>query len=180
VIVGGWFGVRMLSTTARTNPHLAPVIYPIIILYTVFALMTWIASPLFNLILRLNRFGRLALSREETVASNWLGASLALALGMLIWWVVTQEGVGLLGAMVFGFLAIPLSGIFYCQPGWPRWAMAGITAVLAALGIGSLALAWTHTPGTPGSGASLFSLFLLGAVLSTWIGNVLRMARPKR
>lgn len=180
VIIGGWFGVRILSATARANPRLAPVIYPVLILYTAFALMTWIASPLFNLILRLNRFGRLALSREEIVASNWLGLCLALALGMLGWWAVSQESVALRGAMVFGFLLMPLSGTFYCQPGWPRWAMALGTAVLAAAGIGSLVLGWSHTPRTPDASAGLFSFFLLGAILSTWIGNWLRMVRPRR
>lgn len=180
VLIGGWFGVRMLNATAKANPQLGPVIYPIVILYIAFALMTWIASPLFNLLLRLNRFGRLALSREETVASNWLGICLALALGMLGWWAITQMKVALLGAMVFGFLLIPLAGTFYCQPGWPRWAMGGGTAVLAGLGIGGLVLIGSNESASRETGASLFGLFLLGAILSTWIGNALRMVRPRR
>ncbi|HTD85491.1 MAG TPA: tetratricopeptide repeat protein [Candidatus Binatia bacterium] len=180
VLIGGWFGVRILRGIAKASPQLAPVIYPILILYTAFALMTWIASPLFNLLLRLNRFGRLALSREETIASNWLGVCMALALAMLGWWAVTQVNVALLGAMVFGFLLIPLAGTFYCESGWPRWAMAGGTAVLAALGIGALAIMWSNQPGTRDTGGSLFGLFLLGAILSTWIGNALRTVRPRR
>jgi tetratricopeptide (TPR) repeat protein len=180
IIIGGWFGVRMLRGTAKANPQLAPFIYPILILYTAFALMTWIASPLFNLILRLNRFGRLALSREEIVASNWLGVCLAAALGMLVWWAATQQETALMGAMVFGFLLIPLAGTFNCQPGWPRWAMAAGTALLAAVGIGALALAWSETPFQRGPGPALFGLFVLGAMLSTWIGNALRMVRPRR
>ena len=180
VIIGGWFGARFLSGVAKTNPSLALFIYPILILYTAFALMTWIASPLFNLLLRLNRFGRLALSREEIVASNWLGLCVAVALGMLGWWAVTQEGNALLGAMVFGFLLIPVGGTFYCPPGWPRAVMATCTLVLAAAGIGSLALGWSHTPGTPNPGAPLFSFFLIGTFLSSWLGNALRMVRPRR
>ena len=180
VIIGGWFGARFLSGMAKTNPSLAPVIYPILILYTAFALMTWIASPLFNLLLRLNRFGRLALSREEIVASNWLGLCVAFALGMLGWWAVTREGIALMGAMVFGFLLIPISGTFNCQPGWPRWAMAACTLVLAAAGIGSLTLGWGHKASTPNPGAPLFGFFLLGTFLSSWLGNALRMVRPRR
>ena len=180
IVIAGWFGARMLRATAAANPPLAPFIYPVLILYTAFVLMTWIASPLFNLILRLNRFGRLALSREEIVASNWLGLCLALALSMVGWWVVSQQNVALLGAMVFGFLLIPLAGTFYCQPGWPRLAMAACTIVLAAAGIGAFVMALNGDRGKDGPGAALFGFFLLGAVLSSWLGNALRMVRPRR
>jgi tetratricopeptide (TPR) repeat protein len=180
VVIGGWFGARILRGMASANPKLAPFIYPVLILYTAFVLMTWIASPLFNLILRLNRFGRLALSREEIVASNWLGLCLLVALSMIGWWVATQLNVALLGAMVFGFLLIPLAGTFYCQPGWPRLAMAACTIVLAAAGIGAFMMALTDARGKDGPGAALFGFFLLGAVLSSWLGNALRMVRPRR
>lgn len=180
VMLGGWFGVRALRATAKANPQLAPVIYPILILYMAFVLMTWIASPLFNLILRLNRFGRLALSREEIVASNWLGACLAMALGMIGWWIAAQEPVALIGAMVFGFLVIPLAGTFYCQPGWPRRAMAACTAVLAAAGTGAFATMLIDGNARNSPGPALFGFFLLGAVLSSWLGNALRMVQPKR
>jgi tetratricopeptide (TPR) repeat protein len=180
IVIAGWFGARALRATAKANPQLGPFIYPVLILYMAFVLMTWIASPLFNLILRLNRFGRLALSREEIVASNWLGLCLLLALSMVGWWAVTQHDVALVGATVFGFLLIPLAGTFNCQPGWPRWAMAAATAVLAAAGLGAFWLAWTEGPFKRGPGSALFGFFVLGAVLSSWLGNALRMVQPKR
>ena len=72
VILGGYFLNRMLGAAAGTNPDLAPWILPIRILYIAAALLTWTADPLFNLLLRVNRFGRLALSDEQRIASSWL------------------------------------------------------------------------------------------------------------
>lgn len=74
IILGAVIGNRLLGAVAASQPSLKPWILPIQILYVTFALMTWIADPLFNLLLRLNRFGRLALSREQVVAANFLGA----------------------------------------------------------------------------------------------------------
>jgi len=36
------------------------VIYGLLVAYMAFALLTWLADPLFNLLLRFSRFGRLA------------------------------------------------------------------------------------------------------------------------
>lgn len=73
VIIGGYFGYRILNRVAANNPDLSPWIMPLLIAYIVFALATWLGDSLFNLLLRLDRFGRLALSREQIVASNWIG-----------------------------------------------------------------------------------------------------------
>src|SRR5262249_45363590 len=63
IVLGGFFGYQLLAGVARRNPNLSPWLVPILVAYAVFALMTWIAAPLFNLLLRLDRYGRYALSR---------------------------------------------------------------------------------------------------------------------
>ena len=186
IVLGGYFGNRMLGVVASAQPSLAPWILPIRILYVVFALMTWIADPLFNLLLRLNRFGRLALSREQTVAANYLGACIFLALGGLAGWLAFGAG----GpwpfiAGVFGILAIPVSGIYKCSSGWPRNTMAIYCAVLALIGILAIACfsveaAHPHRGRESDAGWALFGLFLLAAVGSTWIANILIMQRRRR
>ena len=50
---------------ARNNPDWAPWIMPILMVYLVFVLLTWFAYPLFNLLLRFNKFGWYALSRDQ-------------------------------------------------------------------------------------------------------------------
>src|SRR6266851_1639615 len=70
IILGGYFGYRILYDLKEKNPALSPWINPLLVAYFIFAIMTWLASPLFNLMLRLNKFGRHILSREQTLESN--------------------------------------------------------------------------------------------------------------
>jgi tetratricopeptide (TPR) repeat protein len=187
ILLGGYFGNRLLAGFAKSNPELAPWLLPLRILYIAFALMTWIADPLFNLLLRLNRFGRLALSREQVVASNWIGTCLLLALTGLAacgWTGFRMENPWLVFTLVFGFLVIPLAGTFKCASGWPRKAMAVYTGAMALFGI--LALLCLFLGGIAGIklletlGFLLFLAFLFGAIGSGWAANILMMLRPKR
>jgi tetratricopeptide (TPR) repeat protein len=187
IILGGYFGNRILATVARDNPALAPWVLPLQILYVAFALLTWTAEPLFNLLLRLNRFGRLALSREQTVSSNWFGSCLFLALLALAGWLLSSNALLLITAAVFGFLLLPLAGTFKCPEGWPRTAMALYTSAMAAVGIATLVLLLVAS-GQSGKAARktgatikpLIGLFLLGAVGSGWVANILIFQRPRR
>lgn len=191
VILGGYFLIRFLSRFMNDRPETTPFILPIIILYIVFVLLTWIAQPLFNLLLRLNRFGRHALSRQQIVASNWVGACLLLVLlsllgwlGMLILQFITGphpllEAFGLLcliTAGMFGLLVIPLSAVFNCTPGWPRQIMAVYTAGLALVGVFGLLLLFTGSEAV----YTIVTVFLLGAFLSAFLANALVFARVKR
>jgi tetratricopeptide (TPR) repeat protein len=187
VILGGYFGNRILANMARDNPALAPWLLPLRILYIAFALLTWTADPLFNLMLRLNRFGRLALSREQTVATNWFGTCLLLALCSLAGWLMMPRSAFLIAAAVFGFLLLPLAGTFRCSEGWPRKAMATYTTAMAVLGISAVILLFIAA-GQSGSAAKstgaaslpLISLFFIGAIGSGWVANILISQRPRR
>jgi hypothetical protein len=146
-------------------------------------LLTWTAQPLFNLLLRLNPFGRLALSREQIVESNWIGTVMLLALlslaGGLVWGFETPF---MMAMMIFGFLIIPVAGTFKAPLGWPRRTMTIYTGVLATLGLAALAADVANGSGEkPGVLFTVpFLLFLLGVVVSPWLGNYLVSQRPKR
>lgn len=172
VVLGGYFGIKILGGVARANPELAPWILPIQIIYVIFAILTWTADPLFNLLLRMNRFGRLALSRQQMVASNWFGATVLLAILSLPAWIVSSNQAFLFSALVFGFLTLPVAGTFKCHHGWPRTVMAVYTAALAGIGL--------LGAGMGKKGIELMGLFLLGIFLSAWIVNFLVHARPRR
>jgi tetratricopeptide (TPR) repeat protein len=176
VILGFVFGRRLLANLARSNPALAPLIWPVLALTFAFLLLTWIASPLFNLLLRLNRFGRLALSREQRIASNWIGGCFVLAAVCFVSFLVKPTFPSTFGMMYFGFLLMPLAVTFGRARGTPRRMMAAYTAVVAALGLPVLSLAvlgeaspWKDVKAAFG----LFPYFLGGAVLSTWISAFL-------
>lgn len=188
IILVGYFGNRGLGVLAQSHPALAPWIWPIRILYILFALLTWLAYPLFNLLLRLNRFGRLALSREQVVASNWVGGCVfATLLGLAGCALYGTDSGWLLVAMVFGFLMLPVAGVFRCATGWPRNVMAACTILLAVLGLALLGVlavgesGWLAKPKELVAPLKLLiSAFLIGAVASTWLANILVSQRPRR
>ncbi len=186
IILGGYFGNRLLGALGAANPRLALWVLPIRILYVVFALMTWMAYPFFNLLLRADKFGRMVLSREETVASNWFGWCLFAAVISLAGCIIFGfNSPWLISAAVFGFLLLPVSSIFRCAPGWPRYVMAGATAFLALLGVAAIASSVSlsnesNDHQTRSWFASLFGFFIIGAAASTWAANLLRSHRPTR
>jgi tetratricopeptide (TPR) repeat protein len=183
ILLGGYFGNRLLGTLANSNPDLAAWVLPLRILYISFALLTWTADPLFNLLLRLNKFGRLVLSREQVVASNFIGTSLmlaVLALGGCLGF--GFDGGWLVGALVFGLLVLPLAGTFKCATGWPRATMASYTGAMAVAGILAVTLHFIPAPanGTKLAAVLFLGLFVLGAIGSGWLANILIMQRPRR
>ncbi len=135
VILGGYFGMRALRQLQRSSPAIAAWTWPISVAYLVFVLLTWLADPLFNLLLRLNRFGRYALSRQQRIASNWIGGCLGLAIVLLCVAMLTDSAQWFLLAAVAGFITLPLSAVFHCSAGWPRLAMAGYTGMVALVGV---------------------------------------------
>jgi tetratricopeptide (TPR) repeat protein len=145
VVIGGYLGSRLVRQIAENSPALAPYLWGLVYVYVAFALMTWLAPSLFNLLLRLDRFGRYALSPDQIRGANVLAVCLvAVAAAFAAYGIVGNEILLLCGAF-FAVLALPASAIYVCQSGWPRQAMATITlGLLAALlfSVGGLLLAF--------------------------------------
>jgi len=124
-----------IAGVANANPGLAPLLWTLYGLIFCFAIMTWIAPSLFNLILRFDRLGRHALSPAQQAGANLLAVLLTLvaanavvaAIGPAHIWAPTKLAL---------LLALPASTVFTCDRGWPRWAMAAITAALAVVTLG--------------------------------------------
>lgn len=191
VVIGGFVGIQVLGTLEDSLPIIAPLTTPIIYLYAVFALMTWVADPIFNLLLRLDRFGKHALSADQRVGSTVFGIDLALALAggatALSMWLINGSDLiftlGLVAGLVFGVALIPVSVIWKCQKGWPRWTMGLYT-------LGFIAFGWFAFLGVPVLAAMevvskespqlMTRLFFYGAIATQFIANALVMARPRR
>lgn len=183
IVIGFLVGRIVLARVTQAVPALAPLYWPIVIGYLIFAILTWIASPLFNLVLRLNRFGRLALSREETIASNLLAACLIAAFLVAsiptIWSLAKGQpiDVDFLGAAIVIFaLSLPVTNIFRCSEGWPR-ALQIVIAIgltlLVATATGSVIFGWPFT-------SFLLVLSIWGLGLSTWAGMFLAGVTVKK
>lgn len=174
IILGFVFGRRFLANLAKNNPAFAPWITPILIVSFGFLIMTWIASPLFNFILRFNTFGRLVLSREQRVESSWIGGCFLVALGSFLLSFVPGAGWAILPTMYFGFLLFPMAVTFRQEPGKPRWlAIAYTSAVALAGGLGMISLFEPAVLWNGMTSESLLQYFYLGSILSTWLGAFL-------
>jgi tetratricopeptide (TPR) repeat protein len=177
VVLGLFFGQRFLTDLSERRPEFAPFVTPLVVVLTAFALLTWLAEPVFNLLLRLDRFGRYALSDEEIAASNRVGACLVAAAALpVIGWAAGHTQAGLLGGLMFGMTALPTAATYSVPRGWPRWMMGAVAGGLALGATGAVALLWAGLAG----GAALVQFVLLGCFLSQWLANGLMTVRVTR
>jgi tetratricopeptide (TPR) repeat protein len=177
IVLGLYFGYRALQNLAAQNPAWGPWIQPLLIGYIIFAVMTWVSSPLFNLLLRLNRYGRYALSRDQRLGSTVFGIMLIPALASLAFWAATGSGLGMLASVYFGLLLLPVTAIFRCSPGWPRWTMVFLTLVVAALMPAGFVI-WML--GNKELGENMMLSFGWATLLSSFAANFLMMATVRR
>jgi tetratricopeptide (TPR) repeat protein len=169
LVIGLWVFTRLLSQIAKTNPGLASVITPVIYLYIAFVYISWISRPLFNLFLRLDKFGRLALSREEISNSNWLGLCVFSGVGILgAGWLTHSGLLQLVGLMALG-MAFPVAALFYRHKKASRRIIIAYCIGLLLLGIATVFMAFYD----PARVDSFAYFYLLGIVLFTWLANFL-------
>jgi len=185
VMFGGYFAYRGLMKVSDRNPSWAPYIWPFLAAYFAFVLMTWISRPMFNLVLRLNKFGRMALSSEEIRASNGIGLCLGVAAGCLVCWGISGVGMYSVFALIAAVLAIPVAATYTCAPGWPRNLMGTVAVVLALMAIAMAAIYFLPIPKADekhwlGRFRLLASIFSIGILASSIGAGFLSQVRPKR
>ena len=126
LILGLIVAQQVLVQVGRANPVLRPLTTPLLLALLAFVILTWVAEPLFNLLLRLNRFGRFALDRDQRRQSHWVGGVLLVGLLALGYGVVAPGDYDVPGwTTAFGclLLLMPVSAVFRVPTGWPRWVM---------------------------------------------------------
>jgi tetratricopeptide (TPR) repeat protein len=170
LIIGFYFLSRLIRGAMKARPELAPFLWPIYGLYILFILMTWIARPLFDLLLRLDPIGRVVLSRRQIAASNWVGASLLLALVSLALGLLTGIPSFYLLAAGSGMMTIPIAGAFNADTPRGKKVLPAYAAVLGSLALVAFAVSLYNF-----ETAMIFGgLFLLGFFVYTWVANALK------
>jgi len=185
IMLGGYFGNQMLGQASRSNPALSPWIDPIRVAYVAFALLTWLAYPIFNLMLFLHPQGRHALSADQRSQASWIGMILGLALAALaVWFFRGRHFEFLFAALVIGLLAIPAMSVYGCARGWPRATMLAIAATLAALGLFAVIVILLVDPSGQSpwgeAAAQALEIYFPGILISQFAGNWLVAQRPRR
>lgn len=172
LIIGAFIVSRILRSVVRTQPALAPFVWPVLGVYFVFVVSTWIAKPLFNLLLRLDSFGRLTLSRNQIRGSNWVGVCILAALGCGITGALAGAPAMLLVALGCGMMMIPVAATFEAQTNKGRRSLSVYTIVLAALLLAGLSAA---VLGLETLGIMAAGLFMLGFFVFMWVANYLAL-----
>lgn len=177
IILGAWVGYQVVRAVERSNPTLAPLLLPVIIAYVAFVYLGWTARPLFNLLLRLDRAGRYALTRDQVVASNWFGASLLVALASVGGALATGRASLWFLAAAFVALTVPLSATFGRRPENGRLWLAIYTAALTLIACVAAGVCFLH--GTRAAD-TLFTAFIYGMAGFLWIANLSGARREYR
>jgi hypothetical protein len=168
LILGIYFGQQLLGLLTDT-PGLNYVVWPVLICLILFTLSTWIMVPLSNLLLRLNKFGRYALDREETITSYFTGAALLTCIGAGIGFLMTGT-VGLITLCMWGLvMMIPLASML---GGKKKYKMFLVLAACAVAGIGLTAVVITFKTGKVMN--PLMTTFLYANLGYQFLSNALR------
>lgn len=176
LIIGAFIIVRVLRSMARQNPSITPFVVPVVSVYGIFVLLTWIVDPLFNLLLQCNRYGRYALSKAQRRGSSVFGALLLGAVLSVICGMVTGLGLFYLLALNLGLLIIPAPRIFEAQDGQINRRSLALVAAMMLLGI----LAVVSLALKQEEAAAVFTILtVLGLAGFTWLGAMLGVRRPK-
>ncbi|MFK7769958.1 MAG: tetratricopeptide repeat protein [Mariniblastus sp.] len=179
IILGLFFGSRVLSSLSENIPLLKPFIIPLIFLYVAFCVTTWIANPLFNTFLRFNRYGKYLLDKDQIRSSNAMaavmGLGLVLGIGLAIV-LVEEELTGLVIGLAFGvIMLIPLSVLFQCEKGYPFNIMLGVTLFLGFVGLSGIALLFAgYMPPN-----IIIMTFIYGNIGAQFLGNYLVSVNQK-
>ena len=179
VLLGAYFGYQVLRSVSRSNPALEPWIKPLLWLYLAFAVFSWIAPSAFDVLLSLNRYGRLSLTDDQRRSARVVGlcliaAALSPVVGAL--WSPYPGGPAGLGFLVF---SLPVVLTFQHAPG-PRLVWGAITLTIGALGLESLVVTtaspWIADPEVreawvnAADGLALF--FVVGVGVVSLLGNL--------
>ncbi len=198
LMLGLLFGRSLLANLIQMVPILAPLALPLTVGYVLFVWMTWTASSLFNLVLRLDSFGRLVLNAKERLESTLVGICLVscFVVGMtsLFFDRRLASEPWLLGMLYLG-LMLPVIATFQQPVGRRKWVAAyaaGVTICVLIATYQSLNYCHQMTllfrgpelvesrpaelKATFDSAVKWFEYSAWGIALSTWIGVGLGMS----
>lgn len=188
LVIGMLLLVQFIAGVLSTRPELLPVLIVVALVYSVFVLSSWFASPLANLALTLHPFGRLALSRDERFSAVCVGAALVIAIGGVV------AALGTLTPLYIGghvaSAAFTVACTFAVPAPWPRRGMLYYSALVLAAAALSLGMQWlAMSIESPSPAFERFFYiawppvkFLLGwnVLISTLLPGLLVQYRPKR
>ncbi|ACB74713.1 tetratricopeptide repeat protein [Opitutus terrae] len=169
IIIGTYFFSRFLNSQLRGAEHASWALILLALVFYLFVYLTWTAHPMFNLLLRFDRFGRYVLSRDERIATYWFGPLAGAAVAALTWWVVTRAGLPLLATLLLAALSICGAATFQRQKR-ARLILGGCTVLLALV---AAMVVFEVVIGPVVAGGGVMSVFVMGFLGIQILANVL-------
>lgn len=165
IIIGVFVFMKLIQYITKTNPQLGPFLNPIIAILSIFAFSTWIISPIGNLFLRFNKYGKYLLDRKEKISSNFVAFSFATSIaGLLLYFIF--DDLRFIPIAVLGLaMMLPFSVMLTSD----KKKNSMITLVVALSLVGLLAVFRTFSTGIV---VNFFSMvFIWFFVGFQWIAN---------
>ncbi|MFY0252722.1 tetratricopeptide repeat protein [Chitinophaga sp. 30R24] len=141
------------------------VYFPVYVLLALLAVSTWLIVPVSNLFLRLNPYGRYALSAEQVQVSNAVGILLSVALlAGITWWITGIAGLLAL-CIAAAVMLLPSSALYVARGRKSRRIVRWYVGSLAAIGL--LGVIWAFMYGDP------FNIFLTIMLIGVFLFQIL-------
>ncbi len=141
-IIGAYLIYRGLIYIAKQYESLQLVIFPLLFLLVFYFISSWILSPLMNLYLLTNMFGKLTLSDGQKESAKYTGTALAICLMSIgIYFLDSTNGGWLQLSLVAFLLMIPLGSMNNSFDVLTTKKLRFFTLALNVLGLGSALVA---------------------------------------
>ncbi|MEO1434805.1 MAG: tetratricopeptide repeat protein [Bacteroidota bacterium] len=156
-VIGIYILYRVILYVAKSFPAIAPVLYPLVFVYILFAFSSWVAVPFSNFVLRFHKLGRYAMDRDELRGSTVVGSAVIVAIVLFgIYYFLRFELFLLLGGFCT-LMLIPLGATFSVDGDRPaRKKLGALALILASIGLGAIFI-----PGAFTSGVTIFAFGIL-------------------
>jgi tetratricopeptide (TPR) repeat protein len=143
IMIGTIFIRYSLIEIAESSPVLGMIIWPVLYLLVAFILMTWVANPIFNLLLRFDRVGRHALTRKDIRQTNFLIGNLVVVAFFVFLWLYGVPGM-VVAVLFSAMMIIPVMTTVKRSSLKPLLILGCYTLALAVVGAYNVYLIHEH------------------------------------
>ncbi|MEI8369675.1 MAG: tetratricopeptide repeat protein [Planctomycetia bacterium] len=145
LVVGGVVAAEVIAERWPTNPTAAWILGIVFSIYGIFATLTWVGDPAFDLLLFLDPVGRHALNGARRRRAILSGSLLTVALIAATVGMATGSSAAILVAIQWALTAVVATTIHACDDGWPRATMGILVMNVTAMAITTTVMALAGT-----------------------------------
>lgn len=112
IVIAAFVIYRILVTAAKKFDALQPLLIPILLIISLVFISTWIFSPIMNLYLLSNTYGKYTITPDQKLSARLVGIALVISILSLILYFSGVENDGLLSFSLWSFaMMIPLGSM---------------------------------------------------------------------